>query len=165
MSWGNCQRVPAVLWIVVPPLLYPATFRYFQVLWGTWGTGTWGNCMRRVPAAVLWTVVPPLLYPANQEREPGSGGKTVTTQCDEKLLFEPSIFCKQIFVGNWNQVETKISEHSGALWGFLPILMAVISRWLSSVVVQVIWMKMPPVWKASKGGRLKFDRRLWTGEY
>ena len=35
MSWGNCQRVPAVLWTVVPPLLYPATFRYFQVLWGT----------------------------------------------------------------------------------------------------------------------------------
>ena len=81
MSWGNCQRVPAVLWIVVPPLLYPATF--------------------------------------HQEREPGSGVKTVTTQCDGKKLFEPSIFlqaniCWQFHV-LVNQVETKISEHSGAL--------------------------------------------------
>ena len=63
MSWGNCQRVPAVLWIVVPPLLYPATF--------------------------------------HQEREPRSRGKAVTMQCDGKKLFEPSIFRKQIFVGNW----------------------------------------------------------------
>ena len=100
ISWGNCQRVPAVLWINVPPLLYAGTLRYFQVLWGTsWYLRYWvlgqlfedgSSCCSLHSCATV--IVRRYLSP----EEPRSGGKTVTTQCYGKWLFRWSMFPKKL---------------------------------------------------------------------